>query len=55
MLFGPSQPSEETLQAAHQLAQPREENIKIESVVKLDGREIARAVNEYNKIDSLRD
>ncbi len=55
MLFGPSQPSPETLQAAHQLAQPRQENIKIESVLHVDGREIARAVNEYNKIDSRRD
>jgi hypothetical protein len=48
-------PSGETVQGAQQLIQPREENIKFESVLHLDGREVARVVNDYNKIDSLRD
>ena len=47
-------PSEDTKQGARELVQPRQENIKIESVLHLDGREVARAVNEYNKTDSLR-
>ncbi len=52
---GPAQPAPATLQAAHQLAQPRQETIKFETVLHLDGREIARAVNQYNKSESLRD
>jgi len=47
--------SPETKAGARELAQPKQETIKIESVLHLDGREIARAVNTYNKTESLRD
>jgi len=54
LLFGGG-PSEDTKQGARELARPRQETFKFESVLHLDGREVARAVNQYNTTESLRD
>ncbi|GFK94419.1 hypothetical protein NNJEOMEG_02264 [Fundidesulfovibrio magnetotacticus] len=52
MLWGPSQ---ETTEAARQLVVEDRGVIKVESVLKLDGREVARVVNDHNASEARRD